>query len=219
MGVLLRFRDAQLCQSQLGEVLPEDVLHPLLRREDGRRIDGLVIHCQADKLHFRLFPAGKTLEIPVDKGLGDLAGPVRPEIEEEDRITRTDRRHRLAVPCNDHRDHKFVGNAAGIRIFHRFHSGSGLFPLAVDHGGIGLFRPVPAPVPVHRVIPAGHGGDPADTDLPDLLLQFPQVLNGTGRRGITAVQESVDIDFSQPGLRRQPQEPVKVVGVAVDAAG
>ena len=65
--------------------------------------------------------------------------------------------------------------------------------LAGNQGIIGLLDPVPVVVPVHRIIAAGQGSDPADADFLHLADEFSKiVLAGSGRR-IAAVEEGMDV--------------------------
>src|SRR6185437_11237907 len=69
--------------------------------------------------------------------------------------------------------------------------------------------PVPAPVAVHRVIPAADGRDAGNT---------LQVRGRAGRRGVAAVGERVHVHLLDVLAGGQLDQPAQVADVAVDAA-
>ena len=83
---------------------------------------------------------------------------------------------------------------------------------------VGHLDPVPAAIPVHRVVTADDVGDAAAFDAVHLVLQASQVGVRTPGRGIAAIEKGMKVDPAQAGSRHQVQQRVDVVFVAVHAA-
>ena len=214
VGVFLRLGDAELGHAHFAEVLAQAVVYQYPGERHLHIGHGGVVLRVADIGQGEELP-GKAVELGVHQGPGDLPGPVRAEIEEDDAVVVGDG----PVGITDHRFHKFVGDALFIGLFYRVHRvGVVNGALAVDHGVIGLFHPVPTLVPVHGVITAHNRGDFAHADFLALGHSLSHEARAGGGGHVPSVQEGVNVDPSEPLVLRHLQEGEEVGQVGVNAA-
>ena len=222
MGELLGLGDPELCQAVLREDLTQHVLHAQ-RREGHGGIQPLLVPHHGGEVHPHIRPT-ETGELAVREGMGELAGPIRSEVEENHLIPVPDEipGHRsgagLPVPGQgaDHRGHHeliplppVVGipeGGEGIR---------GPETLPPDQGIVAQLCPLPAVVPVHGVVPAGNVRDPAAGAPGQPALQFPKVSLCHPRAGIPAVQEDMYHE-PDPQVTGHLHEGEEVVTVGMD---
>ena len=140
-------------------------------------------------------PPGKGIQLVQAEGLGDLPGPVRTEVEEDDRVAVLNERQGLAVLLDHRRQHKLIGDAVVIGVLEGLHRVGLRHPFPLGQGHIAFLDPVPAVVPVHRVVAAMDGGHGPDPDLLHLRHQFLHEALGGGGRRVPPVQEGVDKDL------------------------
>ncbi len=198
VGVLLRLGAAELLESEGTPVGAEDVLHLRRFRERHRRRDRRIVFRHADEVHVRLDGPRELLELRIDERPRDLAGPVAPEVEEDDAVAVRDLCERFAVLRDDRsRLDEFVGYALVVAALDGLRGAVGLESFAEPQALIGLLHAVPATVAVHRIEAAHHGRDLADPDLGRLLLDVGQVAKAACGRRIPAVREGVDENVLQ----------------------
>src|SRR5699024_9395117 len=125
---------------------------------------GGVVLGGADVGQGEVFPL-KAVKLGIHKYTGDLPGPVRAEVEEDDAVVVGN--HTLVV--TDNRLHKFVSNAVLVGLGHSGHRIRVLDALAVDHSVISLLHAIPALIPVHSIVAAHDGGNLAYADFLALL--------------------------------------------------
>ena len=214
MGILLRFRDAELGQSQIAEILTQTVADGLTGVGHLHIGHGSVILRGADEGHGEIL-AGEAVELRVHKGPGDLTGPVRAVVEEDHTVIIGDG----AVPVADHRLDELVGDAGGVGILHRCHGqGIDVGALTVDHGVIGGFHTVPALVAVHGVVTAHEGCDLTHAQLPALFHRPGHIVHAGGGGNVPSIQKCVDVDPLKATVLCHLHQGEEVVDVGVDAA-
>ena len=117
------------------------------------------------------------------------------------------------------RSDEFVGDARGV-----------LRPDVGDRVGGGAItgsrndfvrslRAVPAPVPVHRKVPAGNRRDCADPDAAQLLDEAVHETRGAARRLVAAIEKHVEPQGIEAAAAGELGDRDRVVEVAVDPAG
>ena len=107
---------------------------------------------------------------------------------------------------------------AGVGVLDGLDGVSGLLALAEDETLEGNLDAVPALIAVHGIVAADDGGDLADADLLDGVLEFLHVAGGRLGVGVAAVAEEVDEDLGHAGLLGGLEERVEVGLLGVDAA-
>ena len=215
MGILLGFRDTELGQAVAADRLPKGIPQGLgLERHLDIRHFGVVLGHADIGQGEEPVPAGKSGKIRIHEGAGDLPRPVGTEVEKHHAVAGLD----LSVRRADHGHDEFVGDTGGIGLGHRIRGVGVLYPFAVHHGGIGLFDPLPAVVPVHRVVAAHHRCDPARPDAGELGLQVLDISLARGRRHVPAVHQAMDEDPLHALTLGQLQQAVKMGVVAVHPA-
>ena len=215
VGVLLRLGDAQLGVALPGDILAKNV-HQLPVGEGDEHVGhgGVVLggaHIGDGEVALLPLHVG---EGGIHKAAGDLPGPVRAEVDEDDGVAL------LYLPVLGAHDglHKLVGDAGVIGLLHAVHRVGVLDALAPGHGVIGPLHPIPALVPIHGVVTAHDGGDLSHADLPALGRQLLHVALAGGGGHVAAVQEAVDIHPAQAAALGHLQQGEQVGDVAVDAA-
>ena len=207
MGVLLGLGDVQLADAVGGEHLGQHVGEILARERDRRNdVVGVLGH-----LHVvRKRRVGATVEA-VELALGErprqLAGPVRPEVEEDGGVAGPDPPARR-IADHDRLD-ELIRHAEGVARLDRLDGVAGPRADSVDDRVVGPLRPLPAAVAVHRVVPAGHrrdAGDPVEIPLRAV------------RRGVAPVGEGVHVHALDALPARELDERLEVANVAVNAA-
>ena len=143
MGVLLGLGDVELADAVLGQHL-RDRLGDVLLLERDRAVEVVPV-------------AGhrRQVEPAVEEPLGELAGPVGPEVEEDRGVRRPEPRARQHDGLDE-----LVRDAGVVARLDRGHRVFGRSRLARDDRGERAVRPVPALVAVHRVVAAADGRDP-----------------------------------------------------------
>ena len=223
VGVLFRFRHAQLPPSGTADRLSQDVGHGLGRTEGAGYVETFVVGRHGGDAHVRHGPAGESVEVRLDEGANELAAAVGPVIEDNHRVAVRD--HRVAVrdrrvavrdcpsAVRDRRvavrdrpagtgprrsDHggryEFVRFAPVVGCLDGFRRGAGAVPLSLGEEIVGPAHPFPPVVPVHGVVSSGHGGDAAHAEPFDGLLQGPEIRRRAAGRRIAAVQDRVHQD-------------------------
>ena len=216
VGVLLGLGDAQLGHAQVGDILAHDVGQ--VHRGIGHLAvgHGGVVLGHADVVDGEAaIPPLEAVELVVHEDAGHLAGAVRPEVDEHHRVPFG---HAAAL-AGDAGHHELVGDAVGIAALDALFPVAGLLALAVDKGGVGFLLAVPVLVAVHGVVAAGDGGDLADADGVQLVLDVLQEALAVVGVGVAAVHDGMDVHvFGAQGLGHI-QQAEQVLLMAVDAAG
>ena len=168
---------------------------------------------------FRPVLHGKAGKFPVDKGMGQLPGPVGPEIKEDNRITVVDGGQRLAV-IGDHRGlDELIVFAAPIGRSHCLACfGGQILTPAIHHGLPGQGNPIPAVVAIHGIIAAADRGDLTHADPAHGLGKLGQVSGSAPGRGVAAIHEGVDIDLSRPDFFGHFQQSDEMADMTVHPA-
>ena len=130
-----------------------------------------------------------TLEIRIHKASGDLAGPVRAEVKEDNGVPIV---HPGTLEAY-HRLHKFVGNSGIVGSLHGIHRIGMERPFSSGHSIIGALNPIPALIPVHGVVSSHDRCNLTDTDLCTFGLKVFHKALARGGRDVPAVQEAMDI--------------------------
>ena len=152
-----------------------------------------------------------TRKPPSPEALGELPGPVRAEVEEDDRVALAD----LALTAHQRRLDELVGLAALVGPAHRLLPALGAkLGLAAHDRVVGELRAVPAVVAVHRVVAARHarhaGAVPG--------LDLGHVPHAAVGRRVAAVGERVHNDVRHPLAPGQLHERAQVPHAGVDTA-
>ena len=213
--VLLRFRNPQLGEALVGDVLAEGVVEAL-RLEghlDVRHRHIVLGHADEEDVLLAAL-ALKALEVRVHEGPGQFARAVGTEVVEDHRIAVADTR----VLEADGRLDEFIGDLRAVGFLRRVDRRGVEVALPLHDRVIGAGDALPAVVAVHRVIPADHRRDAADADPVHLGFQLREKIHARGRGHVAAVHEAVDVHLLEPRILRQPQQAVKVGVVAVHAA-
>ena len=212
MRVLLRLGQAELGAPGFGHRLAQRHLEVGLVVEDLDALEPVVVVGHG---HIVEVEGGHVMvgEILLREGRGDLTTAVRPEIETEDHVTRTD----AALLSHGGGFHEFVCRAARVGGFHHGDGAVEMVGLSLGHGVVGLGDALPPVVAVHGPIPTANGGD-AGTGLIADLLQFPEVAGAQLRGGVTSIGKGMHHDIGHPGIRSDAQQGMEVGLLAVDAA-
>ncbi len=161
---------------------------------------------------------GKSIKIRIDKGAGNLSGPVRPEVEKDHRITLRYGGHRPALLSYHTGKHKFIGVPRLIGGFHGGDSRSHGHAAAKGHSVISLLYSVPTLVAIHRIVAAHNGGNLAEIQLTHPLLQLNDVVLAAGGGNIPAVHEAMNVHILQALILSKFDQSHQVIHVAVYAA-
>ena len=213
MGVLFRFRNAQLGLALLGQILAEHIVQGCRWEGAGSRNVGRVLG-QHDKTgQLRLTLTVKTGKGRLDKGAAELTGTVGAEVHEN---------HRVAVGNPDRlANHGSLDELVALtaligsqQAFHR--GGTGKLALAINNQVIGSGNPLPTVIPVHRIIASDQAGGAALAQaLPGRIKQLQRGL-GTFRWRVPAIKEGVQVDLFCPLTHRQFGHGDQMILVAVD---
>ena len=191
---------------------PEGYIH-LIR-------EGLVVLGHADVMYREeALPALESVKVFHYKGAGYLPRPVGAEIVEDYAVVSLYGSHGPAVLGYDGRNYELVGNARIVARLHGMYGVGIVVTLAVYHGGICLFYPLKAVVPVHGVIASHYGGYFTHTYLGYLLLVFLNEPLAAFGRNVTAVHEAVYIYLTEAMTFCKLQQSEEVLLMAVHAAG
>ena len=152
MGVLLGLGDVELGNAVAGEHLRQNV-GEILARERDRRGDvvGVLRHLHVVRKR-RVGAPVEAVEVGLRERPRELAGAVRPEVEEDRRVARPDPAAR-GIADHDRLD-ELVGHAGGVARLDRLDRVVGARADAVHDRVVGPLRAVPAAVAVHRVVAA-----------------------------------------------------------------
>ncbi|MNS83772.1 hypothetical protein D3C72_1175740 [compost metagenome] len=213
VGVLLGLGGMELPHALVGEHRGQ-VVDELLGRVGHRQPEAVLVLGQADEAHQRGHAALETLELGVRDGLGDLAGPVRAEVEEDHAVAVFD----AARGVEHHGHQELVVDALLVGAGDRLVRVVGRAALRVDHGAVGELGALPVLVAVHGVVAPRDRGDLAQADLPEHLLGAGEEAAGTPGRGVAAVEERMDIDPLDAALTGHAHEREHVLDRAVHAA-
>ena len=189
--VLLGLRHVQLPQSAPRQHFRHRLLHRLLLEGDG------AVEVAAVAGHRGQVEAG------LEQLLGQLARAVGAEVEEDRAVAVLEPR---AAVDHDRLD-ELVGDARVVACPDGGDRVGGMRALAAHDGGVRALGSLPALVAVHRPVAPGHGRDPSDREL-------GEVVGGRVGRDVAPVGEGVDPCL----LGREAEERLHVVDVRVDAA-
>ena len=117
MRVLFGFRDAQLFESRGGDDFTEHV-GQVLRCEDRLAGVGRIILGERVIRDLRGDPAIKAVEIGLQECIGQFAGAVGAEVEEQHHVAIADAL--FARVAQDHRRHELIGLVQAVLIGHGF---------------------------------------------------------------------------------------------------
>ena len=83
MGILLCFSDSQLLKTHRADIFAEGAVESLLFKCDTYIRHFRIILCGTDKVYWKIL-SRETGKVGINKGAGDLACAVRPEVYEDD---------------------------------------------------------------------------------------------------------------------------------------
>ena len=220
MSVFLGFRNAQLGLAQAGQVFPQGILQ-LFRLKGHMELvpKGGVILGEGD-IVYREIPiaAGKAVEILEDEAAGDLPGPIRPEVIENDAVVGLYGSHR-GIPFHHHDGlDEFIRHVLVVAVLNGGHRVRSPHPFSVHQGGIGLLHPLIAVVPVHGVIPAHHRGDLAYADLRQLGLEGFHIPFAAMGGHVPPIHKAMDVHLLKPLGLGQLHQSVQMGQVAMHPA-
>ena len=154
MGVFLRLRDPGLLLPVGCQELAEGIGDALL--VEGHQLigDRLVIVCKADIDQIHPRSPVKAGEVVVAEGAGDLAGTVRTEVVEDDRIMLPDQAYRLAVLHHYGGHHELVVFLLVIGSLDPGRAAERCLPDPLGQRIIGQLGALPVLIPVHGIITA-----------------------------------------------------------------
>ena len=218
VGVFLRLGDMQLGEPQAGEVFGQRHAEAIRRVDHAQPVaKRLIVLGHADKLHGNPL-ALKAGEIRVQDGAGQLAGAVRPEIEEDDAVVGLHGGHGLPLMHDDGGFDKFVVLVLLVALLHGLIWAEGGHAAPQGNGVIAQLHTRPDVVAVHAVVAALDAGDLTHADLQHLLLQLAHIAQAAGGRRVAAIQQGVHIDAGQAPVLGHAQQGVQVGVVAVHPA-
>ena len=130
----------------------------------------LIVSAHADEVDAWELLAGEVVEAVLCESVGDLPSAVASKVPEDDRVLSVDCGDWLSVFNHDDGLNVVIGGVAlPISVVDGLQRVGLLPPLALGEKVVSLQGPVPVRVPIHRVVAAHHGRNPADALLPDLL--------------------------------------------------
>ena len=219
VGVLFGLGDTEILPVELLANVAHDV-DERLAGENGRQVEALVVLGHGGELQvLRGEGPGRNFEGLADESFGQFAATVGPVVEEEAGVVVADKANWFiaAIHDGDGLD-EFVGLAEFVGSADDFHGISGLQAFAENHGVEGGFNPLPALVAIHGIEAAGDGGDLAETDLVELLLEGFDVSQTAVRRGVAAIHKGVDEHVFKLFALRHAHDGIEMFGEGVHAA-
>ena len=215
VGVLFRFRYAELGFPGFRHNLPENIVQLFLFKNNGRGILGIVFR-QRHIVHFGRYFTVKSVKFGVKESVAHLPGAVRTEIKEE---------HHIVVP---HALFVAIGKNAGLQelirlplritLLHIFGRGAGALFAAPQNDGIPCqLVAVPALIPVHRIETADNRGN-FGAVRPDGFLQLANKAGPAGWRAVTAVRNGMDANIADTRFISIFDDADQMVDMAVHAA-
>ena len=218
MGILLGLGDVELVPAALAHHLGEAVADVLRRVGDPHRQPALVLgHGDVGQIVGDAAPL-ELREVLVEEGVGQLARPVGPEVEEDHGVPIDDPHRLLPLGADADRRQELVGDPDLVL---RADVGDGIGRACLAGAGDDLVGPldaVPALVTIHGVVAAGHRDDPAHPDAPEVGDELLHEAGTAVGQLVTAVREGVDVDAVQAPALGQLADGDGVVLVAMDAA-
>ena len=163
-------------------------------------------------------PSVKALEIIITECPGNLSGPVRTEIKENNGIPLLNRGNRLSVFHRQSRLYKLIGLSPVVGFLNSADSAGGGQSFSLCHGIISQLHTIPVVISVHHIITPHDGSNPAHAELLHLCAQSLCILLSAGRRGIPSIQEAMHIYLFQAVPFCQLQQTVQMSIVAMHAA-
>nr|QNO47106.1 hypothetical protein ONOHIMFI_00032 [Methanosarcinales archaeon ANME-2c ERB4] len=149
-------------------------------------------------------------EIIVHERTGDLAGAIRSEVKEDDRIIISDR----GVVIHDCWQHELIGLASCVRLLHGIRRTLCGYALAGNKGTIRFFYPIPAVITVHRIVSAHHSAHAVSVDR---AINRADIFKSAFGRHIPAVEKRMYL-CAHPHCRHHLQKSAEVCDVAMHAA-
>ena len=181
-------------------------------------LDRIIIICKAYKSQIQFLLTLKAFEIIITERSCNLAGTVRTEVKEYNRIMVLNGCNRLSVFFDHSRKHEFICFFVVIGCLYSLCRVCSLYAFALGKSLVSKLYTIPAVVSVHCVITSGNNADLTYADLIHLGLQLFNISFTGSRRCITAVQEAVNVNFFQSLSLCHFQKSVKVCIMAVDTA-
>ena len=214
MCVLFGFCDAQLGQSFFGDIFAKGVVQTLRFEGNLYVWHGGIVLGHADIVQREEF-AGKSVEVRINQGAGDLSCTVWTEVKEDDRIICRDSAFfRIA----DHAwNDKFVGDFVCIGIRHRL---DGIFTedaFAANQHIVCFFDTFPAVVAVHCIITAHYRSNFSNSKFGTFILELLYKVLAGGRRNISSVHEAMNIDVGEVVFLCHFQQTIQMFDVTVYA--
>ena len=198
--------------------LRERLPHILTRERHQRRKPALVLR----ERHERQIPgparALESREVRLHERVAQLPRAVRPEIEEHHGVAV--RNANRLTPIHDRRRRdELVGDVlrvCGVDV----RDGIGLRGTRISRDDfVRALSPIPSAISVHRVVPAGHRGDPTDPHPREVVAERLHEPGATGGRFVTTVGERVKPHIVQSAALGQLRNRNRVLLMRVDAAG
>src|SRR5690625_4704747 len=193
-----------------------------LRQAEGERCSQVRIELhQAAEVHGRAGRAVERADIRASGRMGQLTGPVGPEVEEDNGITWPDGGERFTVRARNHRRaDELIGLAALIGGLHRLRATlRTVLRLSADDRAVSLPRPLPALVAVHRVVAAADAGDlRADAQVAAGGIELAQRRQAPVGSGVAAVRERVHRNPADLLLLRESQQGEQVLQAGMNPA-
>ncbi len=194
VGVLLCLCSVELCESVLGEIFAEGVLHVFLRIENVHALEGSVV-----RSHAVVLQAGNGVHaffghVLLSEHDGKFLGAVVAVVEEDDNVAFLDAS--VYVGINEG-FHELVGvlvvfAVAVVAALHAFNHVGHLAALAFNELVVGNLHTVPALVAVHGVETTNDAGDVCTVCVTYFLKVGNEAFAALGV-GVAAVHEAVNV--------------------------
>ncbi len=155
------------------------------------------------------------VERHIGERVGELASPVRAEVQVDDRLAIVE----LAVDAvDDRRLHELVSFAVGVGLLDGRRRAGSMLPHPEDDRVVGQLDPIPTLVAIHPEIAPADGRDPdVGMDVGQPPLQIRDELDRRARRRVAPVKERVHAHASHALPIGQLGESHEVSVVGVDA--
>ena len=178
--------------------------------------NGVIVICEAYICEVKAFLSCETCKFVIAECSCDLTCTVRTEVEKYNRIFIRNNGNWFAIFLNDCWKNEFVCLAVVIGCLYSLSCVGSLNTLALGKCVVSKLNTIPAVVTVHCVITSGNNTNLTYAKLIHLRLELLDISFSGSRRGVTAVQEAVYINFIKSLFLSHFKKTKKVSNVAVN---